>query len=99
MLTLNWEVSAGRSSNLFVNFTQIAPKFVITYLIENIKTSFPVGKQTLVHLHDILKKLSAKTYFDASFMCFLDLLHFVSLLTVYVVERKFVAYCHAYVYG
>ena len=43
-----------------------------------------------MHLHDILKKLSAKTYFDASFMCFLDLLHFVSLLTVYVVERKFV---------
>ena len=52
-----------------------------------------------MHLHDILKKLSAKTYFDASFMCFLDLLHFVSLLTVYVVERKFVAYCHAYVMG
>ena len=43
-----------------------------------------------MHLHDILKKLLAKTYFDASFMCFLDLLHFVSLLTVYVVERKFV---------
>ena len=41
-----------------------------------------------MHLHDILKKLSAKTYFDASFMCFLDLLHFVSFLTVYVVERK-----------
>ena len=52
-----------------------------------------------MHLHDILKKLSAKTYFDALFMCFLDLLHFVSLLTVYVVERKFVSYCHAYVYG
>ena len=52
-----------------------------------------------MHSHDIFKKLSAKTYFDASFMCFLDLLHFVSLLTVYVVERKFVVYCHAYVYG
>ena len=52
-----------------------------------------------MHLHDILKTMSAKTYFDASFMCCLDLLHFVSLLTVYVVERKFVGYCHAYVYG
>ena len=41
-----------------------------------------------MHLHDILKKLSAKTYFDASFMCFLDLLHFVSLLTVYVVVTQ-----------
>ena len=41
-----------------------------------------------MHLHDISKKLSAKTYFDASFMCFLDLLHFVSLLTVYVVETQ-----------
>ena len=31
LLTLNWEVSVGRFSNIFVNFTQIAPKFVITY--------------------------------------------------------------------
>ena len=41
-----------------------------------------------MHLHDILKKLSAKPYFDASFMCFLDLLHFVSIVSSsFIVSR------------
>ena len=29
----------------------------------------------------------------------LDLLQFVSLLTIYAVEQNVVAYCHAYIYG
>ena len=28
-----------------------------------------------------------------------DLLQFVSLLTIYAVEQNVVAYCHAYIYG
>ena len=47
LLTSNWEVSAGRSLNIFVNFTQIAQKLVITSYIKNIKTNLPIGKHTL----------------------------------------------------
>ena len=54
--------------------------------------SIPCG-----YLHVILRRLLAKFCFDASFLCFLDLLHFLSLLTIFAVDRNFVAYCHAYI--
>ena len=34
------------------------------------------------------------------YLCvYVDLLQFVSLLTIYAVEQNVVAYCHAYIYG
>ena len=50
-----------------------------------------------VYLRDILNRLWAKICSDASFMCLSRFVAFVSLLTIYAVERKVVAYCHAYI--
>ena len=61
-----------------------------------LKQIFHLEGMPCVYLHDILKRLLAKICFDASFMCFLDLLDFVTLQTIFAVERNVVAYCHAY---
>ena len=50
-----------------------------------------------VCLHNNLKRLLAKVCFDASLGVCLDLLHFVSLSTIYPVERNVLA--HAYISG
>ena len=41
-----------------------------------------------------------KNLFSMLHLCvYVDLLQFVSLLTIYAVEQNVVAYCHAYIYG
>ena len=50
-----------------------------------------------VGLHNNLKRLLTKVCFDASLGVCLDWLHFVSLSTIYAVERNVVA--HAYISG
>ena len=52
-----------------------------------------------VCLHNNLKRLLAKVCFNASLGVCLDLLHFVSLSTIYAVERNVEVYCHAYISG
>ena len=76
---INCEVIRGRLPYSFENFTQITQKFVISSSIDDIETILPFGNIPCVYLHDVSKRLLAKTCYDASFMCFLDLLHFVSL--------------------
>ena len=65
--------------------------------MNTLKQPFQLESIPCENLHAIFMRLLAKFCFDVSFLCFLDLLHFLSLLTIFAVDRKFVAYCHAYI--
>ena len=48
----------------------------------------------------ILGRDCEQKFFSMLHLCVcVDLLQFVSLLTIYAVEQNVVAYCHAYIYG
>ena len=87
LLASNWELHADLSLNSFFISS------VIISFVENNETNFPIEKHTLRVLYDNLKKIFAK--FDSMLrlrICF-NLLHFVSLLTIYAV-----AYCHTHLW-
>ena len=94
LLTLNWEVTAACSLKIFLNFTQIAQKFVIISYIKDIKTNLWIGKHTLRVFTWYFEKLLAKIVGMFRFCVCLDLLHFVTFLTSYDVVC-----CHACIWS
>ena len=66
---VNCEAKTGRLPYSFENFTQITQTFVIIWYIDDIKANLLFGNIPFVYLHDILKRLLAKSGFDAAFMC------------------------------
>ena len=94
------EVSIGHSLGSFIIFAQNTHNFNIILQIQNIETKFPAGEHYLDEIAKYLEQLVGKTLFKMLHLCvYLHLLHFVSLLTRYAVERTVVADCHAYIKG
>ena len=73
LLTSNWEVSPDCFLNSFINFAQIAKKFVTFSNIEDIETNFPNRKHTFCVIAWYFEKIVDKNLFWC-FVC-LDLLH------------------------
>ena len=98
MLISNWEVSSGFSLNNFINFAQTTQNFVINSYIEAIETKLSIGKHTLRVFTGNFEEIVGKTLFGCfTFVFAIDLLHFMSLLIIYAVDRNLVAYCHLWV--
>ena len=66
-------------------------------MLKTLKHIFQFENIPWVYLRDILMTLLAKLRLDVSFMCLSRFERFVSLSTIYVVERNVVVYCHAYI--
>ena len=63
LLTLNWEVSVGRSLYSFISFIEITQKVVLSWYIENIKTILRTGKHTLSVFEWYFEEIVGKNLF------------------------------------
>ena len=66
-------------------------------MLKTLKQIFDMESIPCMYLLDFLKRLLPKLCLKASLMCFLNLLHFESLLIIYEIEQNVVAYSHAYI--
>ena len=67
--------------------------------VNTLKQTFQLKGLPCMFLYDIFTRLLAKFVWMLHLYVCLDLLRFVSLSTIYGVERNVVAHCHAYIYG
>ena len=81
-------------------FYQITQTFVISSLIDDIETNLPIEKIYPGCICMIFGRNCLQRFVLMLHLCVcLDLLHFVSLLTIYAVKRNVVTYCHTYSNG
>ena len=97
LLTSNWEGNTGRLLYSCTNFTQSTSFFVISLHHDNIETNSSIGNHTSRVFTWCFEKIAGKGLFGSfTDVFFFNLLPLVSLLTIYIVKRNFVVYCHAY---
>ena len=98
LLTSKWEVSTGHLLCSFLKFVKSQNNFFRNPYIKNIETNRPVEKHTLRVFTRYFEKIVSKKFVSMLHLCVgLELLHFVSLIKVYAVERNVVASRHTYI--